>query len=89
MGINEPTARESVGGPDFRWCSSAGDKNAGAGRKAGIIAGEKGAGARKCARTPLFRALRVGQTGQLLAMEATLHGVSFVVLGKEIPALSG
>jgi L-seryl-tRNA(Ser) seleniumtransferase len=69
MGINEPTARESVEA-GFSLVLFSGDKMLG-GPQAGIIAGKKEL-VQKVRRHPLFRALRVDKL-TIAAMEATLR----------------
>jgi len=69
MGINEPTARESVEA-GFSLVLFSGDKMLG-GPQAGIIAGKKEL-VQKVRRHPLFRALRVYKL-TIAAMEATLR----------------
>jgi len=82
MGINEPTARESVEA-GFSLVLFSGDKMLG-GPQAGIIAGKKEL-VQKVRRHPLFRALRVDKL-TITAMEATLHAY-LRGAWKEIPAL--
>jgi L-seryl-tRNA(Ser) seleniumtransferase len=82
MGINEPTARESVEA-GFSLVLFSGDKMLG-GPQAGIIAGKKEL-VQKVRRHPLFRALRVDKL-TIAAMEATLHAY-LRGAWKEIPAL--
>jgi L-seryl-tRNA(Ser) seleniumtransferase len=69
IGINEPTARESVEA-GFSLVLFSGDKMLG-GPQAGIIAGKREL-AQKVRRHPLFRALRVDKL-TIAAMEATLR----------------
>src|SRR6267142_1577356 len=82
VGINEPTARESVEA-GFSLVLFSGDKMLG-GPQAGIIAGKKEL-VQKVRRHPLFRALRVDKL-TITAMEATLHAY-LRGAWKEIPAL--
>src|SRR5260221_4090148 len=82
VGINEPTARESVEA-GFSLVLFSGDKMLG-GPQAGIIAGKKEL-VQKVRRHPLFRALRVDKL-TIAAMEATLHAY-LRGAWKEIPAL--
>src|SRR5258705_13264830 len=82
MGINEPTARESVEA-GFSLVLFSGDKMLG-GPQAGIIAGKKEL-VQKVRRHPLFRALRVDKL-TIAAMQATLHAY-LRGAWKEIPAL--
>ena len=82
MGINEPTARESVEA-GFSLVLFSGDKMLG-GPQAGIIAGKKEL-VQKVRRHPLFRALRVDKL-TIAAMEATLHAY-LRGAWQEIPAL--
>jgi len=82
VGINEPTARESVEA-GFSLVLFSGDKMLG-GPQAGIIAGEKVL-VQKVRRHPLFRALRVDKL-TIGAMEATLRAY-LRGAWQEIPAL--
>jgi L-seryl-tRNA(Ser) seleniumtransferase len=82
VGINEPTARESVEA-GFSLVLFSGDKMLG-GPQAGIIAGKKDL-VQKVRRHPLFRALRVDKL-TIAAMEATLRAY-LRGAWNEIPAL--
>ncbi|HEV3419294.1 MAG TPA: L-seryl-tRNA(Sec) selenium transferase [Candidatus Acidoferrum sp.] len=82
VGINEPTARESVEA-GFSLVLFSGDKMLG-GPQAGIIAGKKEL-VQKVRRHPLFRALRVDKL-TIAALGATLRAYLRGVW-KEIPAL--
>jgi len=82
VGINEPTARESVEA-GFSLVLFSGDKMLG-GPQAGIIAGKKDL-VQKVRRHPLFRALRVDKL-TIAAMETTLRAY-LRGAWKDIPAL--